>query len=164
DLRSRPAITPRSLVIAARRALRGEEPLPRAPERLVLTPVPDDDLADPGERIAELWASQLTRARDEHDQLAKEGRGFEVERLLGALVAVASLAEGIQVEIVGARQKHDLRVVEGARAALVFVAQAVHPKTLAATMQSAARVASEAEVLVVRQHSLAIAPTWTKVR
>lgn len=165
ELREGPATTPRALIVAARRAIAGEDPLPRAARPAIeITLVEEEETHDADERIAELWDAQLARAREEHDQLAKEGRGFEVERVIGALVAASGLAEGLHVEVAPARQQHDLRVVRGDRARLVFLAQAVHPRTLASTVQHAVRLASEHDVVVVRQHSLAVPPTWSKVR
>ncbi|MBX3249386.1 MAG: hypothetical protein KF901_19575 [Myxococcales bacterium] len=162
ELRTRPGVTPRAILVAARRAMDGDD-APSTSE-----PSSDEARADRAEelsdRLEELWSRELERAREVHDALAAEGRGVDAERLVGALVAAASLASDVKVDVARGRQRHDARLVRGGGHVTLMLVQAVHPRSVASSLRHAAELAVDRDVRVVRQAALGVPPTWKKVR
>jgi hypothetical protein len=165
-LRTRPGITPRAILVAARRAMNGEEPLPsaHAPSDAEAPEADAERTEELADRLEDLWLRRIAEAREEHDASTQEGRGVDVERIVGALVAVASLDPDVKVDVGKPSQKFDARIVRSTSQVTLLLAQAVHPRSVSSTLRHAAGLASDRDVRVVRQAALGVPPTWKKVR
>jgi hypothetical protein len=115
---------------------------------------------DPGERLQAQWAALLTRARLEIDEAAQQARGVGAERLSGGLVAAFELLH-VEATPVPAKTGPLLRLTHEGASADVVIAQHGHPKSLAAAIRSATTPGKR--VILLREHALAIAPTWKEV-
>lgn len=164
-LRTRPGITPRAILVAARRAMNGEDPLPNVHTSGADAPETEDERTEElADRLEDLWLRRIAEAREEHDASTHEGRGIDVERIVGALVAVASLDPELKVDAGKPSQKFDARIVRGKSQVTLLLAQAVHPRSFSATLRHATGLASDRDVRIVRQAALGVPPTWKKVR
>jgi hypothetical protein len=126
-------------------------------------PAPNEP-ASHQERLEIQWNEALARARLEIDEAAEQARGVPPERIAGGLLAVLRLL-GVEVNGPAAKGLFSLRVLLPAPAVTreVVIAQQPHPKTLAAVVREAARLADAHPVLVLRERALTILPTWRDV-
>jgi hypothetical protein len=135
-LRSAQGVTPRALMVAARRALAGE------PITIVESaPRPEGDLeviSDLEDALAALWDKALLMARRELDAKAADMRGVEADRLISSLLVASRLRGRPSLETAPRGQKYHLRVAQAGDERLIFLAQAIHPRSLAAILQHAA--------------------------
>ncbi|HZF50294.1 MAG TPA: AAA family ATPase [Polyangiaceae bacterium] len=123
-------------------------------------PAPNEP-ASQEERLEIQWNEALARARLEIDEAAEQARGVPPERIAGGLLAALRLL-GVEVNGPPAKGFLSLRVSLPAPAVTreVFIAQQPHPKSLAAAVREAARLAEAHPVLVLRERALTILPTW----
>jgi hypothetical protein len=147
-------MTPRALLIACRRALRGEEDL------FGVGPESSEAAAPLGDRLEELWLERLDAARSELGRLGEEGGSVAAERVAAALVAVLELDPEVHVATAPFGKALSVEAARGAARATIVVAQQRHPRSLAATLALAASKADDGPVLVVRDQSLPFLPSW----
>jgi hypothetical protein len=116
------------------------------------------------ERLEIQWNEALARARLEIDEAATQARGVPPERIAGGMLAALRLL-GAEVNGPAAKGLFSLRVSLPAPAVTreVIIAQQPHPKSLAAALREATRLADAHPVLVLRERALTILPTWKDV-
>ncbi|GMV15997.1 MAG: hypothetical protein HS104_06530 [Polyangiaceae bacterium] len=153
-------MTPRMLMIACREALqpslapaaaRANEPAGGAEAP------PSTSIED---RLSELWALHLARGRAELQDVASDGRGLDAERLASALMVAADLAD-LEPSTTTDRVTRIVTLQRPGRQ--LRIVQHAHPRSVAAALQHAAAAEDPARSVVVREHTLAFSPTWTKV-
>jgi hypothetical protein len=156
--RAATVMTPRMLMIACREGFdptlrpTGEAPsVPHAPAH------PQISAED---RLSDLWALYVERARNEIHAIAAEGRGTDAERLASALVVAADLA-GLDPSTTTDRITRTVSLGKSDRE--VRLIQHAHPRSVAAAIQHSVALQNPTRAVVLREHTLAFPPTWIKV-
>lgn len=151
------SLTPRMLMQACGEAYaRARAPL-EASESLV----GEAPLAPPEERLELHWTSAIEKARREIDDAAKQSRGVDAERIAGGLITALRLLGHDAVPAA-----HDRLValqIKGGRTDEVLVAQHTNHSSMAAMIRAATELARRRRVVLLREHALAIPPTWKEV-
>ena len=126
-------------------------------------PAPNEP-ASHHERLEIQWNEALARARLEIDEAAEQARGVPPERIAGGMLAALRLL-GAEVNGPAAKGFVSLRVSLPAPTVTreVIIAQQPHPKSLAAVVREATRLADAHPVLILRERALTILPTWKDV-
>jgi hypothetical protein len=140
------------------------EAVPHADTSGLSAPSAPNEPASHEERLEIQWNEALARARIAIDEAAEQARGVPPERIAGGLLAALRLL-AVEVNGPAAKGLFSLRVSLPAPAVTreVVIAQQPHPKSLAAVVREAARLAEARPVLVLRERALAILPTWKDV-
>jgi hypothetical protein len=153
-VRTQAAVTPRMILVAARRALMGEAPAPTKP-------VASEEAVETEDSLARHWNEALQAAHAELEQVNAEKRGVDEGRL-SAAIRVLLLASGGRVEPSKARRGREaLRFArQGEPESSVFVVQSTNGRSVATALGHASKAAESKRVIVVREHALALLPTW----
>ncbi len=156
--RAATVMTPRMLMIACRE---GFEPALRPINTAIsAAAAPASAGVNVGDRLADLWALHLERARNELQSVAAEGRGTDAERLASALVVAADLAE-LDPSTTTDRITRTVRLGKSDRE--IRLVQHAHPRSVAAALQHTLALQHPTRAVVLREHDLAFPPTWIKV-
>lgn len=114
------------------------------------------------ERLEGYWQQLLQWARTIIDEAASRGQGVPAESIRAGLLATFFLAE-IKAEGTTIDNVPSTIFQWDGREVLVLLAQQAHHRALAKTLKSAVDKAEQQRVVVIREHVLAIPPTWKEV-
>jgi hypothetical protein len=154
-------MTPRMLMQACGDAYARREAPFEASEPFAPTAPTAPSAPAPEERLELHWTHAVEKARLEIDDAGEQARGVAPERIAGGLITALRLL-GRGAALAARKDLLALRV-EGARVDEVLIAQHVHHTSLAAALQAATELGRERRVLLLREHALAIPPTWKAV-
>jgi hypothetical protein len=114
------------------------------------------------ERLEGYWQQLLQWARTIIDEAASRGQGVPAESIRAGLLATFLLAE-INTESTTIDNIPAMTFQWDGQEALVLLAQQAHHRALAKTLKNALDQAGQKRVIVIREHALAIPPTWKEV-
>lgn len=158
-LRTQPGVTPRMLLVAARRALEGEPPFaePASPSEARAEAREETD-----DVLAAAWQQARQNAQAELALALGEKRGVDVERMAAALRLLLLSVPDTSVTLAAARgSRETLRFSRDGRETLVFIVQSTNGRAVATALSHAVSAAeSGKQVCVVREQALALPPTW----
>ena len=161
-------MTPRMLMIACRQALA------LGPD----APLDDDEAIAPdtnrgghatGESgrddsaLEAAWEEHLQRARAALDEAAEDRRSADPGRLVGGMACALRFARGVTTSRVDARHHLQLLASIDERSHAVALLHQTHPRSAITALERAAEALAKNAVLVVRQRSIEMPPTWKKV-
>jgi len=147
--RKQPGVTPRMLLVAARRALEGEPPVV-------------DTTTDTVDTImTEHWERAQRKASKELDDAFAEKRGVDEDRLTAATRVLLQSVPDTQVLMQPKRSgRETLRFIREGRDTSVFATQSTNGTSVAATLGHASKLAETKPVFVVREQALPLRPSW----
>lgn len=167
-----PGMTPRMLMIACRRALAegptgadgsdDDEPADDLSAGLETkrTPTVDDDATS----LELSWAVHLDRARSALDEAARDKRGADPARLVGGMAHALALGSDAVLLRTDARLALPILVKATSERRALALLHHMHPASAVKAIDRATEALAEGAVLLVRERSIEIPPTWKKAK
>jgi hypothetical protein len=164
-----PGLTPRMLMIACREALAlgpdaplalgGTIPPPETQRKVGQTENDgSDDVA-----LERAWEKHITSARAALDEAALDRRSADPARLVGGIACALRFVSAVTTTRVDARQPVQLMTRLGDRSHAALLLHQTHPRSAIAALERASELISKSDVLLLRERSIELPPTWKKV-
>jgi hypothetical protein len=153
-LRTQAAVTPRMILVAARRAMLGEAPPATKPEA-------SDEAVETEDTLARSWKEALETAHAELEQVNAEKRGVDEGRLAAAIRVLLLASAGKLTPVNARRGRETLRFARASDPETqVFVVQSTNGRSVATALGHANKAAETQRLILVREQALALPPTW----
>jgi hypothetical protein len=150
-----PGMTPRMLLIAATRALEGEEPD-------TIEPQPNDG-EQPELRVAAIlhaYNEQVQRAREAIDQASAQDRCVEAEPLAEAFGVALRFVQGAKVVSTQHARPAQMVIERAGKQTHMALLTRAHPRGIASTLEALLKLSDQQRVVVVRERTHDFPPTW----